>query len=192
MRRRSRAGGEPAKAQRRKTAARKSRVTPKAARGRSSSIASLEAKVARLTRELNEALQQQTATAKVLRVISRSTFDLQIVLDTLTESAAKLCAADKGAIWQRDAEFLRLTANHRVPPEAVQYLAEHPLRADRSSVTGRALVEGRAIHVADVASDPEYGAAGFSIVAGYRTVLGVPLVRPATRSIHLPISKSSW
>ena len=67
-----------------------------------------------------------------------------------------------------------------MPPEAVQYLAEHPLRADRSSVTGRALVEGRAIHVADVASDPEYGAAGFSVVGGYRTVLGVPLVRGGT------------
>jgi GAF domain-containing protein len=67
-----------------------------------------------------------------------------------------------------------------MPPEAVRYLAEHPLRADRSTVTGRALVEGRAIHVADVASDPEYGAAGFSVVGGYRTVLGVPLVRGGT------------
>ena len=180
MRRRSRAGGEPAKAQRRKTATRKSRIARKAVGSRNSSAAREETKVARLTRERDEALQQQAATAKVLSVISRSAFDLQIVLDTLTESAAKLCAADKGAIWQRDAEFLRLTANHGVPPEAVQYLAEHPLRADRSSVTGRALVEGRAVHVADVASDPEYGAAGFSIVGGYRTVLGAPLVRGGT------------
>ena len=135
---------------------------------------------ARLLNELRESLQQQTATADVLKVISRSTFDLQTVLDTLTESAAKLCAADKVAIWQRDAEFLRLTANYRIRPEAVQYLAEHPLRADRSSVTGRALVEGRAIHVTDVASDPEYGAAGLSVVDVYRTVLGVPLVRGGT------------
>ena len=180
MRRRSKAGGEPIKAQRRKTVARKSRIAPKAVRPRSTSAAREETKVARLTRERDEALQQQAATAEALKVISRSTFDLQTVLETLAESAAKLCAADKGAIWQRDAEFLRLTANYRVRPEAVQYLAEHPLRADRSSVTGRALVEGRAIHVADVASDPEYGAAGFSVVGGYRTVLGVPLVRGGT------------
>ena len=68
----------------------------------------------------------------------------------------------------------------RMPPEAVQYLAGHPLRADRSSVSGRALVEGRAIHVADLAADPEYGAAGFSVVGGYRTLLSVPLVRGGT------------
>jgi GAF domain-containing protein len=180
MRRRSRAGGEPTKAQRRKTAGRKSGIAPKTIRRRGSSAAGKETKVARLTRERDEALQQQAAAAEALNVISRSTFDLQTVLNTLTESAAKLCAADKGAIFQRDVEFLRLTANYRMPPEAVQYLAEHPIRVDRSSITGRALVEGRAIHVADVASDLKYGAAGFSVVGGYRTVLGVPLVRGGT------------
>ena len=180
MRRRSGAGGEPTKAQRRKTAGRKSRIASKTIRGRGSSAAGKETKVARLTRERDEALQQQAATAEALKVISRSAFDLQTVLDTFIESAAKLCAADKGAIFQRDVEFLRLTANYRMPPEAVQYLAKHPLRADRSSVTGRALVEGRAIQVADVASDPEYGAAGFSVVGGYLTVLSVPLVRGGT------------
>jgi two-component system NtrC family sensor kinase len=180
MRRRSRAGGEPVKARRRKTATPKRRKEPKSPRRRSSSAAGRETQVARLTRERDEALQQQTATAEALNVISRSTFDLQTVLDTLTESAAKLCAADKGAIFQRDVEFLRLTANYRMPPEGVQYLAEHPLRADRSTITGRALVEGRVIHVADVSSDPKYGAAGFSVVGGYRTVLGVPLVRCGT------------
>ena len=180
MRRRSSAGGEPTKAQRRKTAGRKSGIAPKTIRRRGSSAGGKETKVAWLTRERDEALQQQAATAEALKVISRSTFDLQTVLDTLIESATKLCAADKGAIFQRHVEFLRLTANYRMPPEAVQYLAEHPLRADRSTVTGRALVEGRAIHVADVASDPEYGAAGFSVVGGYRTVLGVPLVRDGT------------
>ena len=132
---------------------------------------------ARLLNELKQSLEQQTATADVLKVISRSTFDLQAVLDTLAMSAAKLCAADKGAIWQRDGEFLRLTASYRISPDAMQYLAEHPLRADQSTVTGRALVEGRAIHVADVASDPDYGASGFRNVGGYRSILGVPLLR---------------
>jgi GAF domain-containing protein len=132
---------------------------------------------ARLLNELKQSLEQQTATADVLKTISRSTFDLQLVLDTLTQSAGKLARADKGAIWQRDREFLRLIANYGIPAEAIRYLGEHPLRADQSSVTGRAAVEGRAVHVADVASDPNYAAVGFSEVGAYRTVLGVPLLR---------------
>ena len=134
----------------------------------------------RLLNELRESLQQQTATADVLKVISRSTFDLRTVLDTLTESAARLCAADKGNIFQRDGDLYRLVANYGISPEAEQYEAEHPVRLDRGSVTGRAALEGRAIHIPDVLVDPEYRATGYQAVFGYRTMLGVPLLREGT------------
>jgi GAF domain-containing protein len=135
---------------------------------------------ARLLNELRESLQQQTATADVLKVISRSTFDLQTVLNTLVLSATSLCVADMSAIYQRDGEFLRLWATTGVTPEAAQYGAEHPLQVGRNSASGRAALEGEAVHILDVLADAEYGATSLRDAAGYRTVLGVPLLRAGT------------
>jgi GAF domain-containing protein len=134
----------------------------------------------RLLDELRQSLQQQTATADVLKVISRSTFDLQTVLDTLTASAARLCQADKGAIMRWDGDVYRLASNYGFSREGKPYALEHPLRPERGSVTGRVALEGRPIHVPDVLADPEYQAAGYQQVFGYRTLLGVPLLREGT------------
>ena len=121
----------------------------------------------RLLNELRESLQQQTATADVLKVISRSTFDLQTVLNTLTESAARLCEADKGAIMMRDGDVYRIRANYGFPDEAVQYALNNPLQPGRGSATGRAALEGRAINIPDALADPEYRAAGYHKAFGY-------------------------
>jgi GAF domain-containing protein/HAMP domain-containing protein len=133
------------------------------------------------TRELSESLQQQTATADVLKVISRSAFDLQTVLDTLVESASRLCGAEKGVIFQKDEEDgYRIVAVSGFSPEMVEYSRNNPLRPGLDSTTGRVALEGKTVHAHDVLADPNYKAAGYQKIGGYRTSLGVPLLREGT------------
>ena len=135
---------------------------------------------ARLLNELRKSLQQQTATADVLKVISRSTFNLQAVLDTLVESAARLCAANKSGINIREGDVYRIRAHYGLAREAVQYALLQPLQLDRSSVTGRVALDGKIIQIPDVLADPEYRATDYQQAFGIRTILGVPLVRDGT------------
>jgi len=141
------------------------------------SYETLEAKVETRTKDLNEALQQQTATAEVLKVISRSTFDLQTVLDTLAVSAAKLCEAEKAAIMQRDGPIYRWVAHYGFPNELAHYALTHPFAANASSTTGRVALEGKPVQIADVLADPNYTALEYQRLGNFRTILGVPLLR---------------
>ena len=129
------------------------------------------------TRELQESLQQQTATADVLKVISRSAFDLQTVLDTLTESATQLCNADMGSIARKDERGYYHATAYKFAVDWVRVADPLRIQPGRDSVVGRVLLEKQAVQIADVLADPEYNYRDMQKAAGYRTLLGVPVMR---------------
>ncbi len=139
--------------------------------------AGLEQTVADRTAELTQSLEYQTATSEVLGVISRSPNDLQPVLDTIVQTAARLCAAEYSFIAKASDGKCHLVAANRMEAQHIQYLSKHPVTIDRSSVTGRVALERSAIHVPDVLADPEFKHLQWQMVGKQRTVLGVPLLR---------------
>jgi hypothetical protein len=137
MRRRSEAGGEPVKTRRRKTVTPKRGNAQRAMRRRSSSVAVLQEQLDRRTHELSEALDQQKATAEVLQVISRSTFDLRAVLDTLVRSAVQLCDAESAHIFRFSDDVYRLAACCGYSPEYEEYMRRHGISPGRHTLIGR-------------------------------------------------------
>ena len=131
----------------------------------------------RLLGELRESLQQQTSTADVLKVISRTAFDLQSVLDTLVESAARLCEADIGSINRQTGDVYRQVANFGHSRALEKFMEDHPLELSRGTVVGRCVLEGRTIHIPDCQVDPEFTFLEAARIEGFHTMLGVPLLR---------------
>ena len=181
MRRRSRAGGEPVKTRRHKTAARKRGNAPKAVRRRSSSAVGLREQLDLRTRELSEALEQQTATAKVLGVISRSPGELEPVFQAMLENAVRICEAKFGHIYRWNGDVLTLAATHNMPP-AFEARRQAPYRPGSRVPLGRVVTTKTIAHVGDLTMEETYkerdpGMVDAVELAGMRTYLGVPMLK---------------
>ena len=168
------------------------RTRPKArnARAAPASIADFQEQLDRYSRELEEARRQQVATANVLKVISRSAFDLQAVLQTLVESAARLSDADNGTITrEKNGVFYRAEA-YGFSREFIDYIQDIPIKAERGSASGRSLLEGRVVHIPNVKADPEYTWVEAQRLGEYQTLLAVPMLREDVPIGVLTLSRS--
>jgi two-component system NtrC family sensor kinase len=174
MKRRGELSEPPVKSQGRSKILRKRRKGPTA----HLSVADLQGQLDRRTHELNEALQQQTATSEVLSIIRRSPADAQPVFDAIVQSAARLCGAIFSVVYLCDGDRVRIAATNNITPQAKNqiYELEQLKRPDRSNVGGRAILDRAIIHVHDVLADPEYSRA-LALAGGWRAVLAVPLLR---------------
>src|SRR5215831_15740548 len=153
-------------------------------------IADVQEQLDRCSRELEEARRQQAATANVLKVISRSAFDLRTVLQTLVESAARLCDAEKSVITREiDGAFYRAEA-YGFSREFMDFVRDIPIKAERGSAFGRALLEGRAVQIVDVKADPEFTMHDAQRLGGYRTIVGVPMLRDGAPIGVLTLTRS--
>jgi len=177
--------GQRTKAPRQKRGPLKShRTATAAARDRGPSVAELQDELNTLrraeqerARELTESLQQQSATADILKVISRATFDLPTVLDALLRSAGSLCEADMGAVVRPQDERFIFAASFGLPQAHVDLVKDMPFSASRGTLAGRMMIERRPVHIPDVLADPEFSLSEAQKAAGYRSMLGVPLLR---------------
>ena len=174
MKRRSKAGGKTSKARGRKALKPKRRD---ASENAPSSTPIQRAEVARLTSELNEALEQQSATADVLRMISSSPSDIHPILDPIVRTAGELCASEYAILFTlRDGKY-HVACSNKADAEFVKFFSEHPVSVDRGSLVGRTALARRSVHIEDCLTDPEYKLHEAAQLGRHRTMLGVPLLR---------------
>ena len=180
MRRRSGAGDETVKTRRQKAATLKRRNATKSVHGRSSSVAVFQEQLDRRTHELSEALEQQKATAEILRVIRTSPADVQPVFETIVRNAVSLCGSVYAHVFRFDGELLHLVASHNVAPSPWRHYADYlkakyPMRPDSSQVSGRVLLKKSVVRLENALADPDYDQR--SARGGWRRALGVPMLR---------------
>jgi class 3 adenylate cyclase len=148
------------------------------------------------TRDLQESLEYQTATSDVLKVISRSTFDLQPVLETVAQTASQLCESEMVFILQRDGDIYRISAAVATTSEATaaldayrRFLETYRFSANRDTLTGRVMLAGAPVQIPDVTVDPEYRLTEAAALARVRTQLGVPLMREGSQTGAMILSR---